>query len=144
MVFRDVADRFGTSSSGWVKRVIGQKEAVGAANRLVMNKDRSRTASIDRTAFCCSSDPRVSARPSLRGGCGIPLRRREEDDPHRHVRYQDGGVSIDKLIGMPDRRQSARWHPHQSAEDNPCQCSPREIEKASESAEPVPAGFDEG
>ena len=78
------------------------------------------------------------------GRCGIPLRRREEDDPHRHVRVP-GRWRVDRQVdrhAARHRRQSARRHPDESAEGQPVHRRParRDREGEPEPAEPVPAG----
>jgi len=98
MVFRDVGDRFKDIEYRLSKRVIGQNEAIRAvANRLVLNKGPLKDG-FDRPdgvlLFLGQTGVAKAAAEFLFG------------DEKKMIRidmseYQDGGVSIGKLIGMP-------------------------------------------
>ena len=88
MVFRDVGDRFKDIEQCLSRRVVGQKPAVKAlAHRLVLNKGPLKDG-FDRPDGVLLL-PRADWRRQDgvgESGRRIPVRRREEDDPHRHVR----------------------------------------------------------
>ena len=103
MVFRDVGDRFKDISARLGKRVIGQKKAVEAlANRLVLNKGPLKDGFDRPDGVLLFLGPTGVGKTELAKSMAEFL----FGDEKKMIRidmseYQDGGVSVDKLIGMP-------------------------------------------
>jgi ATP-dependent Clp protease ATP-binding subunit ClpC len=103
MVFRDVGDRFKDIEHRLGKRVIGQKKAVQAlAHRLVMNKGPLKDGFDRPDGVLLFLGPTGVGKTELAKAAAEFL----FGDEKKMIRidmseYQDGGVSIDKLIGMP-------------------------------------------
>ncbi len=103
MVFRDVGDRFKEIEHRLGTRVIGQKKAVEAlANRLVLNKGPLKDGFDRPDGVLLFLGPTGVGKTELAKAAAEFL----FGDDKKMIRidmseYQDGGVSIDKLIGMP-------------------------------------------
>ena len=150
MVFRDVSDRFKDIEQRLSKRVIGQRKAVEAlANRLVLNKGPLKDGFDRPDGVLLFLGPTGVGKTELAKGVAEFL----FGDEKKMIRidmseYQDGGVSVDKLIGMPrgivgSQRGGILTN---QLKDNPC-CVILldEIEKASPSLLNVfLQAFDEG
>jgi ATP-dependent Clp protease ATP-binding subunit ClpA len=103
MVFRDVGDRFKEVEDRLGRRVIGQKNAVKAlANRLVLNKGPLKDGFDRPDGVLMFLGPTGVGKTELAKAVAEFL----FGDDKKMIRidmseYQDGGVSVDKLIGMP-------------------------------------------
>jgi len=103
MVFRDVGDRFKDIESRLGKRVIGQKKAVQAlAHRLVLNKGPLKDGFDRPDGVLLFLGPTGVGKTELAKSIAEFM----FGDEKKMIRidmseYQDGGVSVDKLIGMP-------------------------------------------
>jgi ATP-dependent Clp protease ATP-binding subunit ClpA len=103
MVFRDVGDRFKEIEQRLGTRVIGQKKAVEAlANRLVLNKGPLKDGFDRPDGVLLFLGPTGVGKTELAKASAEFL----FGDDKKMIRidmseYQDGGVSVDKLIGMP-------------------------------------------
>jgi ATP-dependent Clp protease ATP-binding subunit ClpC len=138
MVFRDVGDRFKEIELRLGKRVIGQKKAVDAiANRLVLNKGPLKDGFDRPDGVLLFLGPTGVGKTELAKAVAEFL----FGDDKKMIRidmseYQDGGVSVDKLIGMPrgivgSERGGLLTN---QLKDNPCSVVLfDEIEKASSS-----------
>jgi ATP-dependent Clp protease ATP-binding subunit ClpA len=103
MVFRDVGDRFRDIEQRLAHRVIGQKKAVSAiAHRLVLNKGPLKDGFDRPDGVLLFLGPTGVGKTELAKSVAEFL----FGDDKKMIRidmseYQDGGVSVDKLIGMP-------------------------------------------
>jgi len=103
MVFRDVSDRFKDIKGRLGKRVIGQKKAVEAlAHRLVLNKGPLKDGFDRPDGVLLFLGPTGVGKTELAKAAAEFL----FGDEKKMIRidmseYQDGGTSVDKLIGMP-------------------------------------------
>jgi ATP-dependent Clp protease ATP-binding subunit ClpA len=103
MVFREVTDRFKDIEERLQKRVIGQKDAIDAvAKRLVLNKGPLKDGFDRPDGVLLFLGPTGVGKTELAKSVAEFL----FGDEKKMVRvdmseYQDGSVSVDKLIGMP-------------------------------------------
>jgi ATP-dependent Clp protease ATP-binding subunit ClpA len=103
MVFRDVTDRFKELESRLSKRVVGQKDAINAvAHRMVLNKGPLKDGFDRPDGVLLFLGPTGVGKTEMAKAVAEFL----FGDEKKMIRidmseYQDGGVSIDKLIGMP-------------------------------------------
>jgi len=103
MVFRDVGDRLKGIEQQLAKRVIGQEKAVEAvARRLTLNKGPLKDGFDRPDGVLLFLGPTGVGKTELAKACAEFL----FGDEKKMIRvdmseYQDGGLSVDKLIGMP-------------------------------------------
>jgi len=150
MVFRDVGDRFKDIETKLGRRVIGQKKAVNAlAHRLVLNKGPLKDGFDRPDGVLLFLGPTGVGKTELAKAIAEFM----FGDEKKMIRidmseYQDGGVSVDKLIGMPRGivgSERGGFLTNQ-LKDNPCSVILLdEVEKASPSLLNVfLQAFDEG
>ena len=146
MVFRDVSDRFKDIKCRLGKRVIGQNEGrrrAGAPAGAEQGTAQGRLRSSGWRAAVPRPDRRRQDRAG-QGGRRVPVRRREEDDPHRHVRVSGRrhvGGQVDRHAARY-RRQLTRRRADESAARQPVHggAARRDREGQPEPVERVPAG----
>src|SRR5258705_1302581 len=103
MVFRDVTDRFKDIEERLQRRVVGQKNAIDAvARRLVLNKGPLKDGFDRPDRVLLFLGPTGVGKTELAKSVAAFL----FGDEKKMIRvdmseYQDGSVSVDKLIGMP-------------------------------------------
>jgi ATP-dependent Clp protease ATP-binding subunit ClpA len=103
MVFRDVTDRFKELEDGLARRVVGQKHALAAVSRrMVLNKGPLKDGFDRPDGVLLFLGPTGVGKTEMAKALAAFL----FGDDKKMIRidmseYQDGGVSIDKLIGMP-------------------------------------------
>ena len=103
MVFRDVTDRFKDIEGKLQTRVVGQRNAIAAvARRLVLNKGPLKDGFDRPDGVLLFLGPTGVGKTELAKSVAEFL----FGDEKKMIRvdmseYQDGGVSVDKLIGMP-------------------------------------------
>src|SRR6266480_207970 len=103
MVFRDVTDRFKDIEQRLQERIVGQKNAVEAvAHRLVLNKGPLKDGFDRPDGVLMFLGPTGVGKTELAKAVAEFM----FGDDKKMIRidmseYQDGGVSVDKLIGMP-------------------------------------------
>jgi ATP-dependent Clp protease ATP-binding subunit ClpA len=103
MVFRDVSDRFKDIEEQLQKRVVGQRNAIDAvARRLVLNKGPLKDGFDRPDGVLLFLGPTGVGKTELAKSVAEFL----FGDDKKMIRvdmseYQDGSVSVDKLIGMP-------------------------------------------
>jgi ATP-dependent Clp protease ATP-binding subunit ClpA len=103
MVFRDVTDRFADIEARLQTRVVGQKNAIDAvARRLVLNKGPLKDGFDRPDGVLLFLGPTGVGKTELAKSVAEFL----FGDDKKMIRvdmseYQDGSVSVDKLIGMP-------------------------------------------
>jgi ATP-dependent Clp protease ATP-binding subunit ClpA len=103
MVFRDVDERFQNLETRLARRVVGQEQAVRAlARRLVLNKGPLKGGFDRPDGVLMFLGPTGVGKTELAKAVAEFL----FGDEKKMIRidmseYQDGGVSVDKLIGMP-------------------------------------------
>ena len=150
MVFRDVGDRFKDIENRLGRRLIGQKKAVQAlAHRLVLNKGPLKDGFDRPDGVLLFLGPTGVGKTELAKAIAEFM----FGDEKKMIRidmseYQDGGVSVDKLIGMPRGivgSERGGFLTNQ-LKDNPCSVILLdEVEKASPSLLNVfLQAFDEG
>jgi ATP-dependent Clp protease ATP-binding subunit ClpA len=150
MVFRDVSDRFKDIEQTLQKRVVGQRQAIDAvARRLVLNKGPLKDGFDRPDGVLLFLGPTGVGKTELAKAVAEFL----FGDEKKMIRvdmseYQDGSVSVDKLIGMPrgivgSERGGVLTN---QLKDNPyCVVLLDEVEKASPTALNVfLQAFDEG